>query len=193
MNTNWLTNALLHNNWNSLCFGTNIPKCTWYRMSWLVQFIIPTWPLKHVLTQLIQPWSTLYMCFRQLLVVGELLACIILRGNLLCPSYVWKWPSPDMKIITAVIEDLCLFTIHPSTCPPYTDEVSAAIFVFIFLWRCWRPSCCWTLRYEECKEKLVPFLKKVGFNPKKDIHFMPCSGLTGANLKEPTDMCSWYT
>uniref|UniRef100_A0A671V8F5 G1 to S phase transition 1, like n=1 Tax=Sparus aurata TaxID=8175 RepID=A0A671V8F5_SPAAU len=56
------------------------------------------------------------------------------------------------------------------------------------------PTVSWSLeRYEECKEKLVPFLKKVGFNPKKDIHFMPCSGLTGANLKEPTDMCSWYT
>lgn len=56
------------------------------------------------------------------------------------------------------------------------------------------PTVNWSLeRYEECKEKLVPFLKKVGFNPKKDIHFMPCSGLTGANLKESTDMCSWYT
>lgn len=47
-------------------------------------------------------------------------------------------------------------------------------------------------RYEECKEKLVPFLKKVGFNPRKDIHFMPCSGLTGANLKEPAEYCPWY-
>uniref|UniRef100_A0A672H012 G1 to S phase transition 1 n=1 Tax=Salarias fasciatus TaxID=181472 RepID=A0A672H012_SALFA len=48
------------------------------------------------------------------------------------------------------------------------------------------PTVNWSLeRYEECKEKLVPFLKKVGFNPKKDIHFMPCSGLTGANLKDP--------
>uniref|UniRef100_A0A7N8WUE0 G1 to S phase transition 1, like n=1 Tax=Mastacembelus armatus TaxID=205130 RepID=A0A7N8WUE0_9TELE len=56
------------------------------------------------------------------------------------------------------------------------------------------PTVNWSLeRYEECKEKLLPFLKKVGFNPKKDIHFMPCSGLTGANLKEPTEMCSWYT
>ncbi|KAJ8246033.1 hypothetical protein GJAV_G00262930 [Gymnothorax javanicus] len=56
------------------------------------------------------------------------------------------------------------------------------------------PTVNWSLdRYEECKEKLVPFLKKVGFNPKKDIHFMPCSGLTGANLKEPSDCCSWYT
>ena len=48
-------------------------------------------------------------------------------------------------------------------------------------------------RYEECKEKLVPFLKKVGFNPKKDIYFMPCSGLTGANLKDPVTECPWYT
>ncbi|KAG5854418.1 hypothetical protein ANANG_G00037630 [Anguilla anguilla] len=56
------------------------------------------------------------------------------------------------------------------------------------------PTVNWSLdRYEECKEKLVPFLKKVGFNPKKDIYFMPCSGLTGANLKEPADCCSWYT
>ncbi|KAG5832212.1 hypothetical protein ANANG_G00288700 [Anguilla anguilla] len=56
------------------------------------------------------------------------------------------------------------------------------------------PTVNWSLeRYEECKEKLVPFLKKVGFNPKKDIHFMPCSGLTGANLKEPAELCTWYT
>ncbi|XP_062998975.1 eukaryotic peptide chain release factor GTP-binding subunit ERF3A isoform X2 [Elgaria multicarinata webbii] len=55
------------------------------------------------------------------------------------------------------------------------------------------PTVNWsTERYEECKEKLVPFLKKVGFNPKKDIHFMPCSGLTGANLKEQSDFCPWY-
>ncbi|XP_061612058.1 eukaryotic peptide chain release factor GTP-binding subunit ERF3A [Phyllopteryx taeniolatus] len=56
------------------------------------------------------------------------------------------------------------------------------------------PTVNWSLdRYEECKEKLVPFLKKVGFNPKKDIYFMPCSGLTGANLKEPVHECPWYT
>ncbi|XP_077407388.1 eukaryotic peptide chain release factor GTP-binding subunit ERF3A [Vanacampus margaritifer] len=56
------------------------------------------------------------------------------------------------------------------------------------------PTVNWSLdRYEECKEKLVPFLKKVGFNPKKDIYFMPCSGLTGANLKEPLADCPWYT
>ncbi|XP_021043698.1 eukaryotic peptide chain release factor GTP-binding subunit ERF3B [Mus pahari] len=56
------------------------------------------------------------------------------------------------------------------------------------------PTVDWSSeRYEECKEKLVPFLKKVGFSPKKDIHFMPCSGLTGANIKEHSDFCPWYT
>ncbi|KAK6180762.1 hypothetical protein SNE40_008756 [Patella caerulea] len=49
-------------------------------------------------------------------------------------------------------------------------------------------------RYIECKEKLVPYLKKCGFNPKTDIFFMPCSGLTGAFLKEEVseDICPWY-
>lgn len=55
------------------------------------------------------------------------------------------------------------------------------------------PTINWSnKRYEECKEKLVPFLKQVGFNPKKDIHFMPCSGLMGAILKEQSDFCPWY-
>ncbi|XP_049623196.1 eukaryotic peptide chain release factor GTP-binding subunit ERF3A-like [Suncus etruscus] len=56
------------------------------------------------------------------------------------------------------------------------------------------PTVNWSNeRYEDCKEKLVPFLKKIGFNSKKDIHFMPCSGLTGANLKEQSDFCPWYS
>lgn len=50
-------------------------------------------------------------------------------------------------------------------------------------------------RYNECKEKLLPYLKKLGFNPQKDLTFMPCSGLTGAGLKEPVDskVCPWYS
>uniref|UniRef100_T1J2U2 Tr-type G domain-containing protein n=1 Tax=Strigamia maritima TaxID=126957 RepID=T1J2U2_STRMM len=49
-------------------------------------------------------------------------------------------------------------------------------------------------RYNECKEKLLPYLKKCGFNPKTDLMFMPCSGLTGAGLKDPLDekLCHWY-
>ncbi|XP_075557265.1 eukaryotic translation release factor 3 isoform X2 [Dermacentor variabilis] len=49
-------------------------------------------------------------------------------------------------------------------------------------------------RYNECKEKLVPYLRKCGFNPKTELTFMPCSGLTGAYLREvaPPDVCPWY-
>lgn len=49
-------------------------------------------------------------------------------------------------------------------------------------------------RYNECKNKLLPYLKRCGFNPKSEIYFMPCSGLTGAFLKEipPSDVCPWY-
>ncbi|GIY64736.1 eukaryotic peptide chain release factor GTP-binding subunit ERF3A [Caerostris darwini] len=49
-------------------------------------------------------------------------------------------------------------------------------------------------RYNECKEKLIPYLKKCGFNPKVDVVFMPCSGLTGAFLKHIPDesVCPWY-
>lgn len=48
-------------------------------------------------------------------------------------------------------------------------------------------------RYEEIKEKLTPYLRKCGFNPKTDIFYIPVSGLTGAFLKESRpDCCSWY-
>ncbi|XP_076339466.1 eukaryotic peptide chain release factor GTP-binding subunit ERF3A-like isoform X2 [Tachypleus tridentatus] len=49
-------------------------------------------------------------------------------------------------------------------------------------------------RFNECKEKLVPYLKKCGFNPKTDIFFIPCSGLTGAFLRDLLDekTCPWY-
>ncbi|KAF2361026.1 Translation elongation factor EFTu/EF1A C-terminal, partial [Trinorchestia longiramus] len=49
--------------------------------------------------------------------------------------------------------------------------------------------------YNECKDKLVPYLKRVGFNPNRDIMFMPCSGLTGCNLRDPLEpsLCSWYS
>ncbi|PRD26922.1 UNVERIFIED_CONTAM: Eukaryotic peptide chain release factor GTP-binding subunit ERF3A [Trichonephila clavipes] len=49
-------------------------------------------------------------------------------------------------------------------------------------------------RYNECKDKLIPYLKKCGFNPKIDVVFMPCSGLTGAFLKDIPDesVCPWF-
>ncbi|KAH7706733.1 eukaryotic peptide chain release factor GTP-binding subunit ERF3B-like isoform 1 [Aphelenchoides avenae] len=50
-------------------------------------------------------------------------------------------------------------------------------------------------RWKEIQQKLTPYLRKCGFNPKTDITYIPCSGLTGAFLKDrpeaPTG--SWYT
>jgi peptide chain release factor subunit 3 len=49
-------------------------------------------------------------------------------------------------------------------------------------------------RYTEIKDKLTPYLKKCGFNPKQDVFYIPVSGLTGAFLKEPKlDVCPWYS
>lgn len=50
-------------------------------------------------------------------------------------------------------------------------------------------------RYNEIQEKLTPYLRKCGFNPRSDIIYMPCSGLKGHFLKEraPAEVCSWYT
>lgn len=58
------------------------------------------------------------------------------------------------------------------------------------------PTVQWSEeRYNECKEKLVPYLKRVGFNPRGDIMFMPCSGLNGCNLRDAMDrsFCPWYS
>merc|ERR1711953_1312235 len=57
------------------------------------------------------------------------------------------------------------------------------------------PTVKWDkARYDECKDKLTPYLKKVGFNPAKDVKFMPCSGLTGSGLMDPVGASApWYT
>lgn len=56
------------------------------------------------------------------------------------------------------------------------------------------PTVNWNVeRYNECKDKLLPYLKKCGFKS-DEMFFMPCSGYTGAFLSEvpPESMCSWY-
>ncbi len=49
-------------------------------------------------------------------------------------------------------------------------------------------------RYEEIRDKLTPFIRSAGFNPKTDVTFIPVSAYTGANLKERVSksVCSWY-
>jgi len=57
------------------------------------------------------------------------------------------------------------------------------------------PTVKWSKeRYDYCKDQLTPYLKSVGFKPSKDIHFLPCSGLTGAGIKVPVgDQFPHYT
>jgi peptide chain release factor subunit 3 len=57
------------------------------------------------------------------------------------------------------------------------------------------PTVLWAEeRYNECRDKLLPYLRQVGYNLKTDVVFMPLSGYTGANLKDPLDksVCPWY-
>jgi len=57
------------------------------------------------------------------------------------------------------------------------------------------PTVQWAQdRFAECVEKLTPFLKSTGYNVKKDIAFIPISGMSAANLREHTtkETCPWY-
>ncbi|KAL6775982.1 EFG3 [Auxenochlorella protothecoides x Auxenochlorella symbiontica] len=49
-------------------------------------------------------------------------------------------------------------------------------------------------RFEEVEKKLTLFLKGSGYNPKKDLAFLPISGLFGHNIKDRVDpkLCPWY-
>ena len=49
-------------------------------------------------------------------------------------------------------------------------------------------------RYDEIKDKLTPFIKAAGFNPKTNAFFIPVSAYTGLNLKDrvPKETCSWW-
>merc|ERR1712157_117627 len=49
-------------------------------------------------------------------------------------------------------------------------------------------------RFNECVSKLRPFLKGCGFTIKKEVKFIPISGLNGANVKKQVDssVCPWW-
>ncbi|KAI9291646.1 hypothetical protein K502DRAFT_357513 [Neoconidiobolus thromboides FSU 785] len=58
------------------------------------------------------------------------------------------------------------------------------------------PTVNWDqARYQEIVDKLTPFLKSSGYNPKTDVEFIPVSGYTGANLKDrlAPGVCSFYS
>jgi peptide chain release factor subunit 3 len=49
-------------------------------------------------------------------------------------------------------------------------------------------------RYEECVSKLKPYLKNVGYVIKRDVKFIPISGLNGDNIlrEVPPEKCPWW-
>jgi peptide chain release factor subunit 3 len=49
-------------------------------------------------------------------------------------------------------------------------------------------------RFDDIVAKLSPFLRGCGYNPKKDLIFIPISGLMGHNMKDSVDksICPWY-
>ena len=57
------------------------------------------------------------------------------------------------------------------------------------------PTVEWSQeRFNECQEKLVPFLKQCGYNTKKDVVFIPVSAYTAQNIIKPVgkDAAPWY-
>ena len=49
-------------------------------------------------------------------------------------------------------------------------------------------------RFDDIVTKIRPFLKKCGFTIKKEVKFIPISGLNGANIKEEVSesVCDWW-
>ncbi|KAG5543616.1 hypothetical protein RHGRI_016386 [Rhododendron griersonianum] len=57
------------------------------------------------------------------------------------------------------------------------------------------PTVNWSKdRYDEIESKMTPFLKSSGYNVKKDVQFLPISGLIGSNMITRLDksVCSWW-
>eukprot|EP00560_Eucampia_antarctica_P003414 CAMPEP_0197831720 /NCGR_PEP_ID=MMETSP1437-20131217/11738_1 /TAXON_ID=49252 ORGANISM="Eucampia antarctica, Strain CCMP1452" /NCGR_SAMPLE_ID=MMETSP1437 /ASSEMBLY_ACC=CAM_ASM_001096 /LENGTH=589 /DNA_ID=CAMNT_0043434757 /DNA_START=112 /DNA_END=1881 /DNA_ORIENTATION=- len=50
-------------------------------------------------------------------------------------------------------------------------------------------------RFDECVTKIRPFLKGCGYVIKKEVKFIPISGLSGANIKDEVDKkdCPWWS
>ncbi|KAJ6851704.1 eukaryotic peptide chain release factor GTP-binding subunit ERF3A isoform X1 [Iris pallida] len=57
------------------------------------------------------------------------------------------------------------------------------------------PTVGWSKkRYDEIESKMIPFLRSSGYNVKKDVQFLPISGLVGSNIKTRLDkqVCGWW-
>jgi len=68
-------------------------------------------------------------------------------------------------------------------------------FLIVVINKMDEPTVQWKKdRFDECVGKLRPFLKGCGFKIKKEVKFMPISGLQGANVKDEVDpkVCDWW-
>ncbi|XP_077235804.1 translation elongation factor EF1A/initiation factor IF2gamma family protein [Tasmannia lanceolata] len=57
------------------------------------------------------------------------------------------------------------------------------------------PTVMWSKqRFDEIESKMTPFLKISSYNVKKDVQFLPISGLFGSNMKTRMDksVCDWW-
>ncbi|KAL2249522.1 UNVERIFIED_CONTAM: Eukaryotic peptide chain release factor GTP-binding subunit [Sesamum indicum] len=57
------------------------------------------------------------------------------------------------------------------------------------------PTVKWSKeRFNEIESKMVSFLKSSGYNVKKDVQFLPISGLLGTNMKTRVEksVCPWW-
>lgn len=57
------------------------------------------------------------------------------------------------------------------------------------------PTVLWSkTRFDECCNKLRPYLKSCAYKIKKEVKFLPISGLGGANVKTEVDpkVCPWW-
>ncbi|XP_011100712.1 eukaryotic peptide chain release factor GTP-binding subunit ERF3A isoform X2 [Sesamum indicum] len=57
------------------------------------------------------------------------------------------------------------------------------------------PTVKWSKeRFDEIESKMVSFLKSSGYNVKKDVQFLPISGLLGTNMKTRVEksVCPWW-
>lgn len=58
------------------------------------------------------------------------------------------------------------------------------------------PTVNWNKkRFDECVTKIRPFLKSCGFVIKREVKFVPISGLSGANVKDEVEksVCPWWS
>jgi peptide chain release factor subunit 3 len=57
------------------------------------------------------------------------------------------------------------------------------------------PTVNWDkARFDEIRDKLNPFIKASGYNPKTDVTYIPVSAYTSLNLKDrvPSSVCPWW-